>query len=170
MSKILVRELIETDCEIISRAFATQGWNKPLSKYLRYLEESIEGRRTILVAEYQNQFAGYVTIVWVSDYPPFKTSQIPEIADLNILIKYHHQGIGTTLLDEAERRIAADHKTAGIGVGLTSDYGAAQILYVKKGYVPDGYGISKDGTTLKLGSQTVVDHDLTLHLTKILRD
>ncbi|MBI5052901.1 MAG: GNAT family N-acetyltransferase [Chloroflexi bacterium] len=170
MNKILVRELIETDCETISRAFAAQGWNKPLSKYLRYLEESLEGRRTVLVAEYQNQVAGYVTIVWGSDYPPFKTLQIPEIVDFNVLIKYRRQGIGRTLMNEAERRIATNHKTVGISVGLTSDYGAAQIMYVKRGYVPDGHGISKDGTTLNLGSHAIVDHDLTLHLTKTLSD
>ena len=32
----------------------------------------------------------------------------------------------------------SDH--AGIGFGLYADYGAAQRLYIKRGYIPDGRG------------------------------
>jgi len=98
----------------------------------------------------------------------FREAGIPEIADFNVLIKYQRKGIGTRLMDEAERRIAQRSSIAGIGVGLTSDYGAAQVLYVKRGYVPDGHGICSDGQSLEYGEQISIDDDLVLYLTKVL--
>ena len=169
MSALLVlRELIAADCAVIADAFAAQGWNKPLSQYLAYLQESLTGKRQVLVAELAGRFAGYVTILWVSAYPPFAADRIPEIADFNVLIEARRRGIGTALLDAAEARIAARSDLAGIGVGLTADYGAAQILYVKRGYVPDGRGLHQHGRSLQYGDQARVDDDLVLYLTKRL--
>jgi hypothetical protein len=46
------------------------------------------------------------------------------------------------LIQEAERLIAAAGKSvAGIGVGQTPDYAAAQHLYPKIGYEPNGRGV-----------------------------
>ena len=169
MSVILaIRELIAADCAVIADAFAAQGWNKPLSQYLAYFQESITGKRLVLVAELAGRFAGYVTILWVSAYPPFAADRIPEIADFNVLIEARRRGIGTALLDAAEARIAARSDLAGIGVGLTADYGAAQILYVKRGDVPDGRGLHQHGRSLQYGDQARVDDDLVLYLTKRL--
>jgi hypothetical protein len=41
-------------------------------------------------------------------------------------------------MDKAEDIIKGRSSIAEIGVGIFSDYGNAQILYVKRGYVPDG--------------------------------
>jgi hypothetical protein len=30
----------------------------------------------------------------------------------------------------------------GLGVELCADYGPAQMLYIKKGYIPDGNGVT----------------------------
>ena len=70
--QIVIRDLIEEDCTIISCAFAAQGWNKPVSKYQNYLRESQEDKRVVLIGEYEGQFAGYITILWESDYLPFR--------------------------------------------------------------------------------------------------
>ncbi len=124
-----------------------------------------QGKRVILVAEYDGQFAGYITIVWESDYPPFREVSIPEIMDFNVLIKYQRRGIGTRLIDEAEKQIVVHSPIAGIGVALTPDYGAAQILYVKRGYIPDGRGVFQHGRYLKATDQVIVDN-LVLYLSK----
>lgn len=166
--RIVVREMVEKDGAIISRAFAEQGWNKPESRYHEYFRASQVGKRVILLAESGSEFSGYVTIVWDSDYPPFKARKTPEIVDLNVLMKYQRRGIGTALMDEAERRIARRSDSAGIGVGLTADYGAAQIMYSKRSYVPDGPGIFQQGKSLKQGDRAIVDDDLTLYLSKSL--
>lgn len=165
---IEIRELLPTDCQPISAAFAAQGWDKPMAQYERYWQESQKGKRVVLVAFVEGVFAGYVTIVWESDYPPFREANIPEIVDFNVLLALQRQGIGTALLDSAEALISQRSNTAGIGVGLMSDYGKAQILYVKRGYIPDGRGIFAHGRWLAYGDQLQVDDDIALYLTREL--
>jgi ribosomal protein S18 acetylase RimI-like enzyme len=165
---LVIRELTKDDCPVIAAAFAAQGWNKPVSQYLVYHQESLQGKRTVLVAEESGRFAGYVTIVWESGYPPFRDAGIPEIVDFNVLIAFRRRGIGSALLDESERRIAQRSNAAGIGVGMTADYGPAQILYVRRGYLPDGRGLFQDGRHLEYGDQAVVNDDLALYLTRSL--
>ena len=165
---VRVRMMAAADVALVAAAFAAQGWHKPQEQYRRYLEESAEGRRVVLLAERGGEFAGYVTIVWESDYPPFRDAGIPEIVDFNVLIKHQRRGVGTVLLDEAERRIAERSEVAGIGVGLTADYGAAQVLYVKRGYIPDGRGMAQAGRAIRHGEQVTVDDDLAIYFTKRL--
>ena len=170
---IRIREMKAEDCAVISCAFSEQGWDKPVSQYQGYLRESKSGSRVVLVAEVCDPeagslFAGYTTILWQSWYPPFREAGIPEISDFNVLMKYRWQGIGTALMDEAERRIREHSSIAGIGVGLTKDYGAAQILYVRRGYIPDGLGLSYREKFPEYGDMVRVDDDLILCLTKKL--
>ncbi|MBW8351095.1 GNAT family N-acetyltransferase [Bacillus sp. IITD106] len=165
----MIRELLQEDCGVISKAFTEQGWNKPISQYESYLSEQKEGVRKIVVAEYEGDFAGYLTIRWKSDYEPFFSAAIPEIVDLNVLIKFQKKGIATALLDEAEKIVSEQYDVIGIGFGLTSDYGAAQRIYVKRGYIPDGLGISQNGKFLTYGDQITVGDDLVLYLTKRLK-
>lgn len=163
-----VNTLTETYCARISAAFATQGWNKLESGYLNLLKEIHLGNRAMLIAEIEGEFAGYVTVVWESHYPPFREAAIPEIVDFNVLKKFQRRGIGTALLDEAERLIKLRSKVAGIGVGLYADYGPAHRLYIKRGYLPDGLGLFQDGKILTYGDQATVNDDLALYFTKNL--
>jgi ribosomal protein S18 acetylase RimI-like enzyme len=170
---IIIREMLSTDPQIIAAAFSAQGWNKPESQYQKYLQEHLSGERTVLLAEVEQEpklfeFSGYLTIVWESEYPPFQKDRIPEIVDFNVLIKYRRLGIGNILMDEAERRIALRSPVAGIGVGLTPDYGPAHILYVKRGYIPDGRGLFFNNLHLQWGETCIVNDDLTLNFTKAL--
>ncbi len=161
-----LRKLTASDCPRISRAFAEQGWTKPTSQYEGYLREQASGLRSVIVAVAGGQFAGYLTIVWISEYPPFREKGIPEIVDFNVLLHYRRKGIGTRLIDAAEQMISLRSPIAGIGVGLTADYGAAQVLYVKRGYVPDGLGILRGNDRPKIGDTIRMDHDVALYLTK----
>ena len=165
---VLIRQLTSEDCRSLQRSFAEQSWDKPLDQFVKYLAQQLRGERTVLVARVQNELAGYLTIVWNSEYPPFREQSIPEINDLNTLIKFRRKGIGTALMDAAENEIERRSDTAGIGVGVTADYGPAQQLYVRRGYIPDGRGISKNGRSLDYGDEIMVDDDLTLWLTKSL--
>jgi GNAT superfamily N-acetyltransferase len=122
----------------------------------------------VLLAFFDNQFAGYLTIKWVSFYPPFKENNIPEIMDLNVLKKFRNKGVATKLMDTAEQIVSKCSASVGIGVGLTKDYGNAQALYVKRGYIPDRNGISYNETFLKNGDNVKVDDDLVLCFIKDL--
>jgi GNAT superfamily N-acetyltransferase len=164
-SNLEIRLLRAADISSIAAAFAALRWDKPASQYEAYLEEQQRGVREALVALRSGTFVGYVTIVWVADYAPFHDAGIPEIADFNVLPPVRRQGIGSRLMDEAERRI---HERSHIGVGLFADYGAAQRLYVRRGYVPDGRGIVAHHRRVTWGDTVVVDDDLVLYLTKAL--
>ncbi len=168
LENLLIRPLTEDDPERISAAFARQGWDKPVAQYQRYLQEQSDGARAVFVAECDGDFAGYVTLVWVSQYPPFRSRNIPEIVDLNVLKLFQRRGIGSALLEAAEKRIAGRSPVVGLGVGLTADYGPAQRLYVKRGYVPDGHGISYDGHFVAHGDGVYADDYLALFLTRDL--
>jgi GNAT superfamily N-acetyltransferase len=165
---ILIRRLKSSDCRTIVEAFRRQGWNKPVEQYQNYLNQQDEGLREVLIAESENEFAGYLTVLRHSKYPPFGEKYIPEINDFNVLIKFRNRGIGTALMEAAESLVAEKTRIIGIGVGLTPDYGAAQRLYVKRGYIPDGRGISQNGKILKYGDKITVDDNLTLWFIKEL--
>ncbi|HEY0427749.1 MAG TPA: GNAT family N-acetyltransferase [Pyrinomonadaceae bacterium] len=166
--QIQIRRLTTHDCQAIAKAFLKQDWHKPSEQFEKYLAEQESGERVVLVAEFEDEFAGYLTIIQKSKYPHFRRENIPEISDFNVLIKFRRRGIGAALMDAAENLIAETSKIAGIGVGLTHDYGAAQRLYVKRGYIPDGNGIFQGDNFLKYGDRIIVDDDLTLWLTKSL--
>jgi GNAT superfamily N-acetyltransferase len=163
-----LRPLCETDPPVISAAFAAIGWVKPIALYQRYLAEQGAGERTCVVATTQGRIAGYVTINWTSAYPGFIDPRIPEIQDLNVLPDFRRRGLAAKLLDWAEAEVAKHSHEVGIGVGLHPGYNAAQRLYVKRGYIPDGRGIIHRDRYVQEGETIVLDDDLVMHLTKRL--
>ena len=166
--EISIRAFDRRDIEPMAAAFQALGWNKPASLYEGYLAEQSAGERLALLAFADGEFAGYVTIRWQSDYPPFQAEGIPEIQDFNVLPEFRRQGIGSRLMDGAEREIAEYSEVVGIGVGLYADYGSAQRLYVSRGYVPDGRGVSYRYRVVPPGESVPVDDDLVLWFTKRL--
>lgn len=163
-----LREIRRSDCQKIHKAFQEQGWDKPISQYKKYLEYQETGARDVIIAEWNQEFAGYLTINWNSEYQSFRENGIPEVVDFNVLKKYQRLGIGTQLMDEAEKRIKKISEYAGIGFGMYKDYGAAQILYIHRGYIPYGNGLVKDYVPLKYGQEIIIDDSITLYLTKKL--
>lgn len=158
---------------LISEAFNQIGWNKPLSLFEGYLKEQDVGERLVWIAHVHNQFAGYVTLKWQSQYRLFKEQNVPEIMDLNVLPVYRKMGIGSLLLDIAEKESSTKSETVGIGVGLYAGayggYGAAQRLYAKRGYVPDGKGVTYNYEPTIPGNSYLLDDDLVLWFTKKLK-
>ena len=168
---VSVEPLDPEGAEEIPRAFAPLGWpGKDAGLYRRYLAEQDEGMRDALVASAGSLFAGYVTVLWRSGYLPFRDAGIPEIQDLNVLPRFRRQHVGTALMDAAESAIRARTGVAGIGVGLYEDYGPAQLMYLKRGYLPDGRGLACRFTTVPPGATVRVDDDLTLMMTRALTD
>lgn len=168
MSPPTIRPLRESDPAWIAAAFAAIGWSRPREHFERYLAEQEAGRRQVRIACAGDRLAGYVTLDREPAYPPFRAQGIPEIRDLNVLPAFRRRGIGSALLDAAESLAAERSRVVGIAVGLCPDYGPAQRLYVRRGYVPDGRGIAWRGRTVEYGEQVVVDDDLVLCFTREL--
>ncbi len=164
--EINIRLLDEQQIPQIIKAFENTVWKDHEYLYERFLAEQKMGKRTVLTAYAGEIFAGYVTILWRSNYRSFAEKGIPEINDLRVLPDFRRHGIATALVDEAERRIFEKSPVAGIGFGLYADYGPAQRMYVLRGYVPDGLGISYKGKQVEPGKDVMVDDDLVLYLIK----
>jgi GNAT superfamily N-acetyltransferase len=170
MESLVIRPLQAQDIPVIVAAFAAVGWSgKDTAQYERYLALQEQGQRPILTAWWNGVFAGYGCLVWQPEYPPYREADIPEIQDLNVLPDFRRRGIASRIMDEAERIAAECGYTAiGIGFGMTADYGAAQQLYVRRGYVPDGRGLHYENRPLQNGDTVTVNDDLVLYLTKTL--
>ena len=165
---VQIRVLEESDPPSIAAAFTNMGWNKPETQYRRYLCEQAAGTRTCFVGIIDRQFAGYVTVNWRPAYTGFADLSIPEIQDLNVLTKYRRRGIARRLLDRAEDEAARRSGVVGIAVGLHPGYNVAQRLYAKRGYIPDGRGITYRNCFVQQGANVVLDDDLVMHFTKQL--
>ena len=72
---------------------------------------------------------------------------------------------------DAAEKVAGEYADAVcLGVGLCSEYGTAQRMYAKRGYVPDGSGVWYRGKQcVQYETVCTVDDDLILFLSKKLR-
>src|SRR5260370_30387239 len=113
-----IRSLNDSDAQVMTAAFSSIGWVKPIAQFQRYLAEQAAGSRICLVATVNGHFAGYVTVNWGPTYPGFVDRKIPEIQDLNVLPPFRRKGIATMLLDRAEGEVACRSDVVGFAVGL----------------------------------------------------
>lgn len=134
-----------------------------------YLADHSEPEGTSLIATRGSVVLGYVAIVWESNYEGFRKLGIPLLHQISVAQPHRRQGVATRLMDAAEE-LARDRGvgTLGITVGLFDEYGAAQRMYARRGYVPDGRGACRDKRPLRQGEQVTMDHDLIMWLTKDL--
>ena len=113
-----IQILQPSDIDVIIEAFIKSRWNiKTKSLFEKYLQEQQQGIRICYIAYLGEQFTGYVTLKWKSEYPYFATHKIPEISDLNVLPFFRSQGIGSALLDKCENTASSKTNFVGIGVG-----------------------------------------------------
>ncbi len=166
---IKINLLESKDIPDLAEAFLNTVWKTPPQYFQKLLAEQAKGNLVFLVARYSGKIAGFLYIKWQSEYPPFAREGIPEIKDLRVLAEYRRKGIATALVDEAERRIFERLPVAGIGVGLYADYGPAQRLYTRRGYVLDGRGLTYNNETVLPGRDVFVDDNMVIYLTKELK-
>jgi GNAT superfamily N-acetyltransferase len=165
---INVRTMQKEDIRLLAAVFITYDKNKSDQLFEQYYSEQKNGDLICLVANVDNNDVGYLTIYWKSSYESFSRRAIPEIKDLNVLPHYRGKGYGARLMAHAEEIISAKSDFAGIGVGLYSDCGTAQRMYIRRGYIPDGLGLMYKYQKVEPGSKVKVDDDLTIMLTKRL--
>lgn len=146
-----------------------QNSHKEFDYFGRCLQEQEEGRRVVLIASLNGEPAGYGMLNRRPQYALYKRLDIPEIQDLNVAPAFRKQGIGAALVARCED-VAREQgrEYIGISVGLYSDYGAAQRLYVRLGYVPDGNGVTYDREPVRAGELRPVDDNLCLMMVKAL--
>lgn len=168
---VLIRPLQITDIPKIVRRFCFP-WSTPeKSKDLwdTYYLEQQKGVRTVGVIEKDNEILGYGSLLKKQECPFFVNKNIPEINAVWIDENHRRQGLGTALIKWLEELASQQgYCQIGIGVGLYRDYGAAQKLYFRLGYAPEGSGITYKGQPTVAGENYPLDDDLILWLTKAI--
>lgn len=156
------------DIDAFTLAFEKQGWGTRRELLTKYFDEQTNLKRIVLIADINNYVAGYITLLPTAETGPFYGKNIPEIKDFNVLINYRRKGIGTKLMNTVENIAREKYSEISLGVGLYPDYGAAQIMYVKRGYIPDGSGIWHGEKHLNPYENCRNDDDLNLYFIKKL--
>jgi GNAT superfamily N-acetyltransferase len=165
-------EKAAVDCTRLLEDFAREINHSGGGEYyvLQY-EFQQKGERELLVAwdgvGEDRRVAGYIVYNRRPKYAMFRKLGIAELQDLIVHPDYRRQGVGRMMIKHCEdlaRDEGAEH--VGIGVGLDPSYGAAQQLYVRMGYVPDGNGVSYDRMPVGKGEMRPIDDDLSLLMVK----
>lgn len=168
--KIHVRNLRSSDPEYFACEEVRQGWSDASPEKLESrLRDNVTGKAISIAADYDGVPAGYVSVYPYCMWGAFGGRGYAEIVDFNVLEKFRRKGVGTVLLDVAEKIAAEYSDTVYLGVGLHSGYGAAQRLYIKRGYVPDGSGVWYGSKVCPPYAECVNDDDLNLYMSKKLR-
>lgn len=191
---VTIRDMKQSDCQIIHNEISAQNWHSELSRYEKYYNEQNANERYVFIAEYRGNLAGYTTLIPTATEGPFASfvqngeyststetniqpssdrdieskKGIPEIVDFNVFIKYQRLGIGNRILDAAEAKAAEFSNVVSLGVGLHFGYGPAQRIYVKRGYLPDGSGVWYQNKQLGQYAPCNNDDELILYFSKIL--
>lgn len=163
---LTIRSMMASDSAALADAFQRQSWHKAVSLFEWYFSQQEDGRHSVLVATRDNLVAGYVLLLPHATTGPFANQSIPEIKDFNVLIAYQRMGIGSKMMDIAERCAREQTNSVCLGVGLHSGYGTAQRMYVKRGYIPDGSGVWYKDAPLTPYTPCQNDDDLVLYLKK----
>jgi GNAT superfamily N-acetyltransferase len=151
--------------------FLTEWVSDGEAEARRCLAEHAEPEGASLVAAHGHEVVGYVAVLWESAFAGFRDRGIPLVHQVAVAGPFRRQGVATLLMNAAEQ-LARERgiATLGITVGLFDEYGPAQRLYGRRGYVPDGRGGCRGQHPLSEGMQVTVNHDLIMWLTKDLTD
>ena len=138
---LLIRSLTEDDVLPLTEAEIAQGWHSTPDKLNKRIRDEKDGKSISFCAVWNGIPVGYVCLYFHRPAGPFADTPYPEIVDFNVLKAFRNRGIGSHLMDCAEAEAAARSPVVTISVGLHSGYGAAQRMYVRRGYIPDGSGV-----------------------------
>jgi ribosomal protein S18 acetylase RimI-like enzyme len=166
---IVIRDMAEEDAAVFAEEERKQGWNHTEEKYMTRMDHRDRSLCIALTAEYDGSPAGYISVYPKSIEGPFGHKDLPEIVDFGVLEKYRRRGIGSALMDEAEKIASKYADMVYLGVGLHKGYGSAQRMYVKRGYVPEGSGVWHRDQPCTPYESYPLDDDLYLWLCKTFR-
>ena len=166
-TNIVVRIMDYDDIPLICKADKDESESNII-----YLKNQLDNQKkqecSALLALYNGEIAGYVFLYYKCRWGGLANCDLPCVIDLIVFEKYRKNRIATALMDTAEI-IAKNHSNkVYLDVCLNSEYGPAQRLYVKRGYVPDGNGVYYEEKICETNAICKNDDELTLCLVKEL--
>lgn len=168
---LLIRPMKANDiAKLVSRySFPWSTPKKTKAIWNAYFQEQQVKIRTVAVIEQSGEILGYGSLLRKPECPFFAQKNIPEINAIWIDEDHRRKGLGTALIKWIENLASQEgYNEIGIGVGLYRDYGPAQQLYSRLGYIPEGSGITYKGQPTVAGKAYLLDDDLLLWLCKAL--
>lgn len=167
---IEVRKATPEDIQTLYSLTSMENHVKDNDYFHRCLDEVLQGKREVFVVEQESRICGYCFYQRFPRYQPFRRLSIPEIQDIYIHPDDRQKGLATLLIGKCEEQALSEGKDMiGLGVGLTSNYGKAQKLYVKLGYEPDGAGAVYEREAVRAGQLYKLDDELCLMMVKRLQ-
>lgn len=165
---ILIRDMEEPDGLDICRAEGdiSEGNIGYYNKQFGHIREKMCAG---LVAVCRSEIAGYVYLYYRCKWGGLGNQGYPGVVDLSVMEKFRRRGIGNLLMDVAESIASKHSDLIYLDVGLNSEFGSAQRLYVKRGYIPDGKGCYYEEKVCGTDAPCRNSDELTLCLVKELR-
>ena len=164
-----IRDMIESDVAVRMADDIAHGWETSHERHRLRVKDAAAKRCVALAADYHGHPAGFVSVYFPARINTYAEQNIPEVVDFGVFEKFRMRGVGAKLMDIAEKIAGERCDTVCLGVGLHSGYGAAQRLYIKRGYIPDGTGVWYQDRVCEPYTECRNDDDLVLYLSKMLR-
>lgn len=165
----MIKKASIDDLPELKRVSEASLFHREADYWERCLDAQQKGHRDVYVVFRQDECAGFVIYNREPRYKPFARFGIPEIQDLFIAPDFRGLGLAKSAIGYCEDLARAEGwSDIGIGVGLNFNYGAAQNLYVRLGYVPDGQGVTYSRETVPAHGSVLNDDELSLMLIKSL--
>lgn len=167
---IAVSAMRGSDLDELVNADGGAWWQRDRSIWLARLDSQDSGMMHVAIGRQGADLVGYGYLSFESVCPFFRERDIPEIGDLRVAERCRRRGVAAAMIGYFEcLAISRGASQIGLGVGLYADYGAAQRLYARLGYVPDGRGMTYQHAPVAGGATVRADDDLLLWLVKSLR-
>lgn len=166
--EVLIRDMEETDSRELCRI--AQDESEGTARYFAKQFGHIRNRMcTGLIAFHRGEAAGYVYLYYSCKWGGLGNQGYPGIVDLFVAETFRRNGIGDLLMDTAEQIAAEYRDTVYVDVGLNGEFGSAQRLYARRGYIPDGKGCYYEEKVCETNAPCRNSDELTLCLIKKLR-
>ena len=164
--KATVRAMCESDAAAFDYEYTLSGEVKSGETFNTLYARQRLKKANVYVAEFEGKLLGYIVVSYETTV---KGEVLVHIEDLFVLPLFRKCGVGKSILDYAEREIMRRYDKAHASIGIGSKFGAAQRLFVKNGYIPDGMGARFNGRVLPDGAQATNIRSLCLKYTKELK-
>jgi GNAT superfamily N-acetyltransferase len=166
----VVRTMTADGLDALIEADTTRTWPRTARRFWRgCLSAQTKGAMTVATAYVDETVVGFGYLDRTSQNARFRAAGIPEIKDLHVAELYRRQGVATAIvafLEDTAR--SGGSRRVGLGVGLNADYGSAQRLYARLGYIPDGCGVTWRNRPVRPRAFVRLNDDLLLWLVKDL--
>ncbi len=164
-----LRPIKREDALVLSHAFSELGINKPLEIFLSFFSQQQKGERKVFLAEFEGEIAGFISILPSSSIGPFKDDSIPHISDLFVFPNFKGFGIGSKLLETAEKECMRISDKVTFSISLQKSHAKTHVFLSKNGYLPDGTGVWYSDNNIENSETLQIDDNLCLYLIKELK-